>query len=302
MEIFFLNTSFAFLFIDLITKVLSFSTENFLCLDFCNKEQKSFFVDWKRVFLPLSGSFLVSTLVIRRVKSGHFPVSTLYESLVFLSLIFVFFSLIFLKADFSWFLIDPQYMGKQDSFQKLISLVLSLFPIFTLGFASFCLPIDLQKGRSLVPALKSNWLFIHVTVILISYGGLLLRSSLSIIFLLIDFSVSANKSLFTSFIGKLDVISYRLILFSYPFLTLGIISGAVWANETWGSYWNWDPKETWSLIIWFVFAVYFHQRLLANRKSKELAFLATFGFVRIWFSYLGVNLMGKGLHSYGWFF
>jgi cytochrome c-type biogenesis protein CcsB len=103
------------------------------------------------------------------------------------------------------------------------------------------------------------------------------------------------------FLKRFDEISYRLILFSYPFLTLGILSGSVWANETWGSYWSWDPKETWSFITWLIFASYFHQRLKNDTNDKHLSILARGGFRSVWISYLGVNMVGVGLHSYGWF-
>jgi ABC-type transport system involved in cytochrome c biogenesis permease subunit len=99
----------------------------------------------------------------------------------------------------------------------------------------------------------------------------------------------------------LDNLSYRSISLGFALLTIGILSGAVWANEAWGSYWSWDPKETWAFITWLVFALYLHTRLSKGWVGKESAFVASFGFVVIWFCYLGVNLFGKGLHSYGWF-
>jgi cytochrome c-type biogenesis protein CcsB len=129
----------------------------------------------------------------------------------------------------------------------------------------------------------------------------LIGSLFSIIFLIINSWNLTNKFWFISFLEKLDEISYSLIIFSYPFLSLGILSGAVWANETWGSYWNWDPKEIWSLITWLIFAAYLHQRLIVKKKGKGSAFLARGGFMRIWISFLGVNVLRKGLHSYGWF-
>ena len=99
---------------------------------------------------------------------------------------------------------------------------------------------------------------------------------------------------------KLDLWSYRTIGVGFPFLTLGIISGAVWANEAWGSYWSWDPKETWALITWLIFAIYLHSRLLKGWQGQKAAMLGSAGFFVIWVCYLGVNFLGKGLHSYGW--
>ena len=104
-----------------------------------------------------------------------------------------------------------------------------------------------------------------------------------------------------TFLNVSENLSYRLIGIGFCFLTLGILSGAVWANETWGSYWSWDPKETWALITWLTFAIYLHTRILGGLKGVKSAMIATFGFFIIWFCYLGVNLLGKGLHSYGFF-
>jgi cytochrome c-type biogenesis protein CcsB len=92
-----------------------------------------------------------------------------------------------------------------------------------------------------------------------------------------------------------------VLALGFPLLTVGILSGAVWANEAWGSYWSWDPKETWALITWLVFAIYLHARILKGWTGRKPAIIATFGFFVVWFCYLGVNLLGAGLHSYGWF-
>ena len=100
---------------------------------------------------------------------------------------------------------------------------------------------------------------------------------------------------------RLDNYSYRILALAFPLLTIGILSGAVWANEAWGSYWSWDPKETWALITWLVFAIYLHTRITKGWSGEKPAIVASVGFVMVWFCYLGVNLLGTGLHSYGWF-
>jgi len=99
----------------------------------------------------------------------------------------------------------------------------------------------------------------------------------------------------------LDNLSYRALGLGFPLLTIGILSGAVWANEAWGSYWSWDPKETWALITWLVFAIYLHARLNRGWRGSKPALIAATGFVVVWICYLGVNMLGTGLHSYGWF-
>ncbi|MBV8885029.1 MAG: c-type cytochrome biogenesis protein CcsB, partial [Chroococcidiopsidaceae cyanobacterium CP_BM_RX_35] len=100
----------------------------------------------------------------------------------------------------------------------------------------------------------------------------------------------------------LDNISYRVIGLGFPLLTIGIIAGAVWANEAWGSYWSWDPKETWALITWLVFAAYLHARITRGWQGRRPAILAATGFIVVWICYLGVNILGKRLHPYSWFF
>ena len=121
-------------------------------------------------------------------------------------------------------------------------------------------------------------------------------------------SVLQNTSFF-SFINyhryqltqQLDQCSYRVISLGFTFLTIGILSGAVWANEAWGSYWNWDPKETWAFITWTIFAIYLHSRTNQSFQGVDSAIVASIGFLIIWICYFGVNLLGIGLHSYGSF-
>ena len=192
----------------------------------------------------------------------------------------------------------------------------------------------MQKIAPLIPALQSNWLMMHVSVMLLSYAALFSGTLLSISFLIlgwikasmtsgiskiilqnpdniasgteISFSSEAkNESslnfLKLEYLNNLDNLSYRLIGIGFSFLTIGILSGAVWANEAWGSYWSWDPKETWALIAWITFAIYLHTRLVRGWRGQKSALVASLGFFILWVCYLGVNLLGKGLHSYGWF-
>jgi cytochrome c-type biogenesis protein CcsB len=156
---------------------------------------------------------------------------------------------------------------------------------------------------------------------MVSYATLIVGSLLSIFYLAfeafkkkdnpISFEVGLTNTVATttstvnnysklSLLQTIDLWSYRIIGIGFPFLTIGIISGAVWANEAWGSYWSWDPKETWALITWLVFAIYLHSRLIKGWEGQKAAFLGSCGFFVIWICYLGVNFLGKGLHSYGW--
>jgi cytochrome c-type biogenesis protein CcsB len=167
----------------------------------------------------------------------------------------------------------------------------------------------------------------HVTVMMISYAALIIGSLLSILFLIISinnnrtpgecsrekrniYTINDNAILLKeenrllstqiTLLESIDNLSYRTIGLGFPLLTIGIIAGAVWANEAWGTYWSWDPKETWALITWLIFASYLHSRLTKSWRGKKPAILASIGFLAVWICYLGVNFLGKGLHSYGW--
>ena len=197
------------------------------------------------------------------------------------------------------------------------------------AFASFALPDQLQQAAPLVPALRSSWLVMHVSVIMVSYAALLVGSLLSMAVLFTDrgqalelrsssigsggfrqASLAADgapvdlslSSASLSLSEQLDSLSYRTITVGFLLLSVGIVSGAVWANEAWGSWWSWDPKETWALICWLVYAAYLHTRLSRGWQGRRPALVAVAGFVVICVCYIGVNLLGIGLHSYGWFF
>ena len=254
-------------------------------------------------------------LCSRWIVAGYFPLSNLYESLLFLT----------------WLLLTIYLYIETKTKSKLIGSVLIPVALLISGFANLTLSPEMQKASPLVPALQSNWLMMHVSMMLLSYGTLIIGSLLCILFLVIsrykdvDLKIIDDSSLplynimldyyeakllspssEISELGKLKLLqsidnwSYRIIGLGFPFLTIGIISGGVWANEAWGSYWSWDPKETWALITWLVFATYLHARITQGWEGKKTAILGGLGFFVIWICYLGVNFLGKGLHSYGW--
>ena len=261
-----------------------------------------------KILVAGSNLLFTSTLLIRWVTQGYFPLSNLYESLIFLS----------------WGISFIHLIIEYKTQSRLIGAISTPLLFFLSGFSSLTLPTDMQKALPLVPSLQSNWLMMHVSMMMVSYATLILGSLLSILYLAFLFfsgqknqvalessslaTSSENSSLVTSSVNysklsllqTVDIWSYRIIGLGFPFLTIGIISGAVWANEAWGSYWSWDPKETWALITWLVFAIYLHSRLLKGWQGKQAAILGSCGFFVIWICYLGVNFLGKGLHSYGW--
>mgnify|MGYP006277416359 FL=1 len=267
-----------------------------------------------RLIVAAANLSLTAQLVLRWWQSGHFPISNLYESLCFLA----------------WACTLTQLLVERSYPSPLVAAAATPMGLGCVAFASFALPGQLQQAAPLVPALRSSWLVMHVSVIMVSYAALLVGSLLSVAVLLTD--RGQNLELRSSSIGsggyrqaqlaieggpsaplqltsanlslseQLDSLSYRTITVGFLLLSIGIVSGAVWANEAWGSWWSWDPKETWALICWLVYAAYLHTRLSRGWQGRRPALVAVAGFVVICVCYIGVNLLGIGLHSYGWFF
>jgi len=345
------------------------------------KTKNAFSVE--RSALQLSNVALILALSSRWAESGHFPLSNMYESLLFLA----------------WGTTATAIYVNSDS--KVFGALVSPVALFTVAGATLGLPKELQRASALVPALKSNWLMMHVSVMMMSYATLLAGSLACMGFLALEIgkenetvgkltekmekamfkdtennvdnfnsnssnededemlvmttsrqrsnrpkidaktgeqvayamgsstnssgssgsssSSSSSSSSATATMNprespssssfpvgsrtqtELDNLSYRCLGLGFVLLTAGLISGAVWANEAWGSYWSWDPKETWALVTWFTYATYLHSRLVAEKPKDESAKIGAFGFIVVWICYVGVNLFGTGLHSYGWF-
>jgi cytochrome c-type biogenesis protein CcsB len=268
-----------------------------------------------RIGTVCANGLLFFILGSRWIVAGYFPLSNLYESLLFLT----------------WTLLTIYLYVETKTKSKLMGAVLIPVTLLITGFANLTLSPEMQKASPLVPALQSNWLMMHVSMMMLSYATLIMGSLLCILFLVIskyqdvDLKIVDESSMplynvmldyyetkilaptdEISELGKLKLLqsldnwSYRIIGLGFPFLTIGIIAGGVWANEAWGSYWSWDPKETWALITWLVFATYLHARITKGWEGKKTAILGGLGFFVIWVCYLGVNFLGKGLHSYGW--
>jgi cytochrome c-type biogenesis protein CcsB len=312
--------------------------------------------------MAIANLCIATLLGARWIEAGYFPLSNLYESLFFLV----------------WGITTVHLIAENSSRSRLVGVVTAPVAMGITAFATLTLPSSMQVSEPLVPALKSNWLMMHVSVMMLSYSALMVGSLLAIAFLVVTrgqniqlqgssvgtggyrtngyrlhkagelvsepqtspveenngfvrFEGNSNGNTKTAVLDlvtttpipnleseipnsellspqrlslaeTLDNISYRIIGLGFPLLTIGIIAGGVWANEAWGSYWSWDPKETWALITWLVFAAYLHARITRGWQGRRPAILAAAGFVVVWVCYLGVNLLGKGLHSYGWFF
>nr|YP_009299045.1 cytochrome c heme attachment protein [Pelargonium dolomiticum]AJB98959.1 cytochrome c heme attachment protein [Pelargonium dolomiticum] len=259
-------------------------------------------------------------LITRWIYSGHFPLSNLNESLIFLS----------------WNFSIMNMLPYLKNLKNHLSAITSPSTLFIQGFVTSGLLTQTHQPKIIVPALQSQWLMMHVSMMILSYASLLCGSLLSIALLVITFRksrrvVGKRKKFFNVFFSNIlyinerekillntsfppsvnyyrshllqqfDCWSYRIINLGFLFLTIGILSGAVWANEAWGSYWSWDPKETWAFITWTIFAIYLHIREKKNAEGVNSAIVASIGFLIIWICYFGINLVGIGLHSYGSF-
>jgi cytochrome c-type biogenesis protein CcsB len=294
--------------------------------------------------MAIANLAMATLLGARWIEAGYFPLSNLYESLFFLA----------------WGVTAVHLLAERMTRSRWVGPFTATTALAIAAFATLSLPQTMQASAPLVPALKSNWLMMHVSVMMLSYSALLVGSLLAIAFLVVTRGQAVelrgssvgtgsfrdradrlrlaqqtnggtaidgvNGSISKTETGgvavleapqtaavslspqrltladTLDNISYRIIGLGFPLLTIGIIAGGVWANEAWGSYWSWDPKETWALITWLVFAAYLHARITRGWQGRRPALLAAAGFVVVWVCYLGVNILGKGLHSYGWFF
>ena len=176
-----------------------------------------------------------------------------------------------------------------------------------MAYASFASEIS-SEIKPLIPALQSNWLIAHVVTCFIGYAAFAVACGMGIMYLVKhkrEETKKAKRDTTETLIDTLpkkriiDDVIYKSIVFGFVWLSVGIITGAIWANEAWGTYWSWDPKETWSLITWFVYAAAMHARFTRGWGGKKIAWIAIIGFFCVVFTYYGVNFLLSGLHSYG---
>jgi len=217
---------------------------------------------------------------------GHAPLSNLYESVVFFA-----WSIVLIFG-----IIDIKYK------YRIIGAFVMPFALLAMAWGQLYLPTDINP---LMPALQSNWLLYHVLTCFLGYAAFAVACGVSIMYLIKatyeEKGTDAAGGVIAHFPPTkiLDDLNYKSIMIGFPLLTLGIITGAAWANYAWGTYWSWDPKETWSLIVWFIYAAFLHARFTKGWVGKRAAWLSIIGFAATIFCYLGVNLLLSGLHSYG---
>jgi len=237
---------------------------------------------WTAV-LGLAGN--TTGIILRWIESyklgiGHAPLSNLYESLVF----------------FSWTILIIYLFVERKYKNRTIGAFVTPLAFFAMAYAS----LHNNSIQPLIPALKSNWLIAHVITCFIGYAAFAIAFGTSGMYLIKKRDTEGKSLLLKRFPKEniIDELTYQMIMLGFLFLSIGIITGAVWANSAWGRYWGWDPKETWSLITWFIYATLLHAKMMRGWHGKRIAYLSIAGFAAVLFTYFGVNLL-PGLHSYG---
>jgi cytochrome c-type biogenesis protein CcsB len=229
-------------------------------------------------------------LILRWVESynmgiGHAPLSNFYESLIFFS-----WTIVLLYLVFEWRIKN-----------KTLGTFVVPLAFIAMAFASLSPNIN-NRIQPLIPALQSNWLTSHVMTCFMGYAAFAIAFGLGCMYVIKsrDRDNTDRSGSFLRLLPELDTLDeliYQSIALGFVFLSLGIITGSVWAHYAWGSYWSWDPKETWSLITWLVYAALLHARLVRGWRGKRTAFMSMIGFACVLFTFLGVNYL-PGLHSY----
>lgn len=218
-----------------------------------------------------------------RLGIGHAPLSNMYESLVF----------------FAWTIVIIYLVLERRYKNAIMGAFATPIAFLAMAYASLS-PNVSDRIQPLLPALKSNWLIAHVITCFFGYAAFAIAFSLSLMYLIKQSDAEGKSKLLAHFpkSSVLDELNHQMVTFGFLFLSIGIITGAVWANSSWGTYWSWDPKETWSLITWFVYATLLHARMMRGWHGKRIAYLSIVGFIAVIFTYFGVNYL-PGLHSYG---
>lgn len=224
-------------------------------------------------------------MVLRVMESGRLPFSNQFE----------------FANSFTWgIVLCYLILHFRYKFTAVGAFVMPL-AFLMMGYASM-LPKNI---RPLMPALQSGWLNFHVGTAIVSYGSFAVACGLSVMYLIsLHNKAKGLDKISESGGGNLpdaetcDYLSYRVAAFGFLMLTLVIITGAIWAKHAWSRYWGWDPKETWSLITWIIYAAYLHLRFHRGWKGKAAAWFSVIGFICVLFTFVGVNILLPGIHSY----
>jgi cytochrome c-type biogenesis protein CcsB len=250
----------------------------------------AFYITTYRRGLERAGNYLLLaafllhliTVIARYSQTGYTPITTFYESLSFFALCITGF-FVFLTARY-----------RVDMLGAFLVPVVCLMLIWALTFPA--------EVKPLPPILNSYWLPVHVVFAFLGNAVFFTGFLISLVYLMAERRIKKKKVLSLSpvypSLETLDLVNYKCMSFGFPFLTIGIITGSIWAQFAWGSYWSWDPKEIWSLITWIVYALLIHNRLTIGWRGRKTAYLMILGFLSVTVTFLGVSFLLGGLHSY----
>jgi cytochrome c-type biogenesis protein CcsB len=234
-------------------------------------------------WMAFSG-FVINTtaMVARWVEShqlgiGYVPLSNMYESMVF----------------FAWGIVGFYLLFQRSYRTRALGAFIMPLGFLTVGVAVLSLPPEI---RPLMPALQSSWLFYHVATSFLGYAAFAISFGVSLLYLKKKEGQRPESLLPDR--KTLEDINDKAIMVGFMLFTIGIVTGAIWANYAWGTYWSWDPKETWSLVTWIVYAILLHARYTGRWVGPKMAYMSMAGFVAVIFTYWGVNYLISGLHSY----
>lgn len=234
-----------------------------------------------------------AAIIVRMLIAGRPPLTNAYEFILTFC-----WGIVAVYLFFEWY-----YTKRKPSSQRIRALGGLVLPIpsLLLMFIIMKMGPEERVAHAISPALKSQWLTFHVVTAMLSYGAFAVSFGIGLLYLIKargERTEEQNEGSRLPALPVLDEMAYKVIGFAFPMLTLCILTGAIWANFAWGTYWSWDPKETWSLITWIIYAGYLHARLMYGWKGKRAAWLAVIGFVAVLFTFFGVNYFLPGLHTY----
>ncbi|MDV2502355.1 MAG: c-type cytochrome biogenesis protein CcsB [bacterium] len=223
-----------------------------------------------------------AAMALRAQEVGHLPLTSLHEAMTF----------------FSWTITLLFLLSRYKYRIEILGAFVVPLAFITLGYAAV-LPSEV---RPILPVLKSYWLAIHVTLAVLGNAAFAVTFVAGIMYLLQERQLKRKKPGAFYYrlpsLEVLDQLGYRALSFGFPFQTLGIITGSLWAAYAFGSYWRWDPKETFTLITWFIYAVLLHGRLVVGWRGRRAAFLCIVGFCTVMFTFVGLSLLTEGYHSF----
>lgn len=236
--------------------------------------KKDNFGNYSSIIIKVGLVLHTLAIIFRGIGAKRLPLSNQYE----------------FATAFAWGIVLFYVFFERAHKDRSIGAYITPIAFLLIGYAA----MQNKEVRPLMPALQSGWLGIHVSMAILSYGSFALACGLSVKYL----SNSKRKTSSGLSQTQLEDYSYKMVAIGYILLTLTIITGALWAQKAWNRYWAWDPKETWSLITWFIYTAYLHMRKTKNLKGKKAAWFLVIGFICVIFTYIGVNTLIPSLHSY----